>query len=110
MYLDCAVLIECVQITLDKIRKEKPLKGLPDGFKRILAFLFQGRPPYPMVAPGLFLQLRHRGIPVWFLGVNDEHDLLIAIKSGATGVLTDRVNWLTELRKNENLKFQKIET
>lgn len=45
--------------------KEKALKGAPIWFKKILAYLFRGQPPYPMVAPGLFTQLRNRGIPVW---------------------------------------------
>lgn len=96
------------KITLEKIRKEKPLMGLPDWFKRILAVLFQGQPPYPMVAPGLFLQLRQRGIPVWVLGVNDERMLMLAVESGATAVLTDRVNWLTATMKAKKLKFKKL--
>ena len=45
--------------------EEKALKGAPIWFKKTLAYLFRGQPPYPMVAPGLFTQLRNRGIPVW---------------------------------------------
>lgn len=49
--------------------EEKALKGAPMWVKRTLAYLFRGRPPYPMVAPGLFSQLRKRGIPVWCVGI-----------------------------------------
>ena len=96
------------EISLHKIREEKALKGAPDWFKKVLAFLFQGKPPYAMIAPKLFRHLRKRGIPVWFLGVNDETDLNTAINSGATGVLTDRINWLSKIVKEKNLKFCKI--
>jgi len=108
--LDDAVFgVTVEEITLEKIRHEKPLKGFPDWVKRVLAFLFQGKPPVPMVSPNLFLQLRNRGVPIWFLGINTEKDLMIAINSGATGVLTDRVSWLVKLMKEKDLKFQHIE-
>ena len=56
-----------MKITLDKVMKEKALKGAPIWFKKVLAYLFRGKPPYPMLAPGLFTQLRSRGIPVWYV-------------------------------------------
>jgi glycerophosphoryl diester phosphodiesterase len=93
---------------LDKIRREKVLQGLPDWFKKVLAFIFQGKPPHVMLAPGLFTQLRARGVPVWFLGVNSEADLLTAVRLGATGVLTDRINWLTRTMRERKLAFKKI--
>jgi len=96
------------EISLKKIREEKALKGAPEWLKRILALLFQGKPPYAMIAPRLFSHLRKRGIPIWFLGVNDESDLNIALKSGATGVLTDRINWLSEIVREKNLKFSQV--
>lgn len=79
-----------VKITLEKIRHEKALKGMPDWFHSGLSYLFQGRPPRPMLAPALFSHLRKRGMPVWFLGVNSEEDLKLASDAGATGFLTDR--------------------
>jgi glycerophosphoryl diester phosphodiesterase len=96
------------EISLNKIREEKALKNVPDWFKRLLAFLFQGKPPYLMISPRLFKHLRRRGIPIWFLGVNNDNDLNIAINSGATGVLTDRINWLSKTVTEKNLKFQTI--
>ena len=151
--------------------QEDALKSFPLWVKRTLAYLFRGRPPYPMVASGLFSQLRDRGIPVWwvnlfhrcalcsghafttrkcqidvviglqlmevslavlgpyrmlhhfdtqfyhllhrflrFLGVNTESDLLLAASSGATAVLTDRVNWAVPFIKTNKLKFRKIKT
>jgi hypothetical protein len=42
------------------------------------------------------------------MGVNCEEELHLAINSGATCVLTDRVHWLTSYIKEHNLKFQKI--
>ena len=52
-----------------------------------------------------------KGIPVWFLGVNNDSDLDLAINSGATAVLTDRINWLTSKVKGDKLvnPFQLIE-
>ena len=50
--------------------KEKALNGAPIWFKKILAYLFRGQPPYPMLAPGLFTQLRNRGIPVWYVSMS----------------------------------------
>ena len=35
-----------------------------------------------MMAPSLFSHLRARGIPVWFLGVNNEADLHLAVEAG----------------------------
>ena len=61
-----------------------------------------------MVAPKLFAHLRSRGIHVWFLGVNTEEDLQLAVQSGATAVLTDRIRWLKQTMKEKNLKFKKI--
>jgi glycerophosphoryl diester phosphodiesterase len=74
----------------------------------MLAVLFQGKPPYPMLAPTLFAHLRRRGVHVWFLGVNTEADLHLAVKAGATAVLTDRINWLKETMRQKDLKFAKI--
>ena len=96
------------EISLEKIRKEKALKGSPEWFKKVLAFFFRGKPPYAMIAPKLFSHLRKRGMPIWFLGVNDENDVNIALKSGATGVLTDRINWLSKYVKENNLKFANV--
>lgn len=76
---------------------------------KILAFLFQGKPPYAMVTPALFAHLRCRGIHVWFLGVNSERDLQLAVRTGATAVLTDRIHWLKGTMQEKNIKFMKIE-
>jgi glycerophosphoryl diester phosphodiesterase len=62
-----------------------------------------------MLAPGLFEHLRARGIPVWFMLVNDERELDLAHKHGATAVLTDRPRWVKERMRERNIRFQKIE-
>lgn len=62
-----------------------------------------------MLAPALFAHLRRRGIQVWFLGVNTEHDLKLAVNSGATAVLTDRIHWLKQTMNEQNLRFAKIQ-
>lgn len=64
-----------------------------------------GRPPYLMISKKLFTHMRRRGIPVWFLGVNNEIDLQLAIDYGATAVLTDRIQWLHETLKAKKLTF-----
>ena len=96
------------QITLEQIKHEEALDSAPDWVHRLLAFLFQGKPPHAMVAPALFAHLRKRGVHVWFLGVNTEADLNLAVSTGATAVLTDRIHWLTKAIKDNNLRFQKI--
>lgn len=96
------------EIPIAKIRKEDALKSCPDWFKQILAFVFQGKPPHMMIAPLLFDHLRSRGIPVWFLGVNSEKDVLLASSTGATAILTDRVNWIVGYIKENNIKFKHV--
>jgi glycerophosphoryl diester phosphodiesterase len=93
---------------LEKIRNERAIAHLPDWVKRVLALLFHGHPPHIMVCPKLFAHLRRRGIAVWFLNVQDEHELDIAVKAGATGVLTDRVEWLNRTMRDKSLSFKAI--
>lgn len=40
--------------------------------------------------------------------MNTESDLLLAVQSGATAVLTDRVNWAVPFIKNNGLRFKKL--
>ena len=96
------------EITLEKVRSEKALKPLPDWVKRLVAYALSGKPSGMMIAPGLFAHLRKRGVPVWFLGCDTDEDLKVAIKAGATAVLTDRVNWLCKLSSQHGLRFHSI--
>ena len=80
---------------MHKIQEEKDTKDLPLFVQKILHWLFQGRPPWPMVSKKLFTHLRRRGIPVWFMGVNSDEDLKLAFEFGVTGILTDKIDWLT---------------
>jgi glycerophosphoryl diester phosphodiesterase len=105
---DCVFGVTVEEITLETVMKEKAIKGFPLWVKHSLAYMFRGRPPRPMVAPKLFTYLRERGIPVWFLGVNNEEDLKLAVESGATAVLTDRVNWAVNSMKTNRLSFRQI--
>lgn len=89
------------EISLEQIQQEKALKNFPEWFKLFLSYVFIGKPPTMMVAPGLFAHLRKRGVPVWFLGVNEEVELDLAITTGATGVLTDRPNWACHMMRNK---------
>ena len=73
-----------------------------------MAIVFQGSPPTITIAPGLFAHLRRRGIPVWFLGVNVEHQVDLAVAAGATAVIVDRIKWTSDYIKANNLKFQSI--
>jgi hypothetical protein len=100
------------EITLEKIQHEKATKKLPFWIQKILHRLFQGRPPKIFLSEKLFTHLRRRGIPIWFLGVNTEEDLHLAIDIGATAVFTDRIEWLTTAIENiENTttkRFKKL--
>ena len=84
------------EINLERIRKEPALKAVPDNLKRIMAYFFNGKPSRALLSPPLFRHLKKRGVPIWFLGVNDDHDLKTAELSGATGLLTDRITWLSK--------------
>ncbi|TFJ84376.1 hypothetical protein NSK_004363 [Nannochloropsis salina CCMP1776] len=79
-----------------RVREQKALKVLPDAVCAILAFVLGGKPPSALIPPGLFKHLRARGIPIFFLGVNDEEDLKVAEVAGSTAVLTDRPRWLSQ--------------
>lgn len=65
-----------------------------------------GKPPSAMAVPQLYTHLRNRGIPVWFLGVNSEEELQAAQALGATGVLSDRINFI----KGFHCNLQSINT
>lgn len=95
-----------LQVTLDKVRSEKTLEHAPDIVKRFLAWLLQGRPPNIMLQPMLFTHLRRRGIQSWFMTVNTEEELKIALEAGATGVLTDRPGFIVDLLDRNNWRFK----
>ena len=40
--------------------------------------------------------------------MNTESDLILAAKSGASAVLTDRVNWTVPYLKTNGLQFKKL--
>eukprot|EP01041_Mallomonas_annulata_P008781 gene8781-18159_t len=84
------------EITLEQVRREQALAGLPDWIHRSMAYIFRGRPPLVMVAPKLFAHLRRRGMGVWFLGVDSDEDLQLASRTGATAVLCDRIRWVKQ--------------
>lgn len=81
--------------------------SLPDILIHALAFILKGKPPYFLQAPSLFTNLRKRGVVVIMMGVNDEEDLKIAIRAGATCILTDSVRKLSKIIKNGNYEFHK---
>lgn len=60
-----------------RVREQKALKALPDALCWVLAFVLGGKPPLALIPPGLFKHLRARGIPIFFLGVNDEENLKV---------------------------------
>lgn len=65
-----------------RVREQKALKALPDAVCWVLAFILGGKPPLALIPPGLFKHLRARGIPIFFLGVNDEEDLKVREAGG----------------------------
>ncbi len=93
------------EISLDMIKQNDILKAMPSFIHQMLAYIFKGSPPAIMIAPGLFTHLRARGLPVWFLGVNNLQDLALAIASGATGAITDRPNWMIKEMKQHSWRF-----
>jgi glycerophosphoryl diester phosphodiesterase len=97
------------EVDLARVRNEKSLKKLPDWVKRIIAYVFAGKPSGMMVSPSLFRHLRKRGIPTWFLGVNDSTDVRVAVEAGASGVLTDRINWMKSYLREGDIKYKGLD-
>ena len=94
---------------MTRLKHERALKGLPGWFLQILVWICKGNPPYIMIQKGLFYHLRKRGIPVMFLGVNTEKDLLLALRVGATAILSDRINFMASyLKAKPHLKFKSV--
>lgn len=81
------------EVTIEDIREEKAFRNLPAFMHQVLAYLFAGRPPTVMFSPSLFSHLRRRGLEIWFMGVDQEADIKIAMESGATGILVNRPRW-----------------
>ncbi|RYH10464.1 hypothetical protein EON65_39500 [archaeon] len=96
------------EISLAKIRGEKALEKAPDWIKRLLAYVFRGKPPFAMLSKQLFTHLRRRGVYVLFLGVNTEEELRLAERFGVTGVISDRVSWLTKTMEEKGIKFKEL--
>eukprot|EP01038_Epipyxis_sp_PR26KG_P014069 gene14069-18876_t len=92
------------EITLDMLRSELP--KVPIWILYILRFILQGNPPYFMMQPKLFYHLRKRGIAVLFMSVNTPADLDLAIKMGATMILTDNAPFMVSHIKQTNITFQ----
>lgn len=44
--------------------------------------VFGGKPPRAMIPSGLFDHMRRRGMPVFFLGVNDDRDIEVRARAG----------------------------
>ncbi len=97
------------EIDLARVRNEKSLKSLPDWVKRIIAYIFAGKPSAMMVSPSLFRHMRKRGIPTWFLGVNDSSDVKVAVDAGASGVLTDKIHWMKSFTSEHRISFKGLE-
>jgi len=87
------------EVNYARIRDQKALKSLPDWVCKVLAFFFGGKPPKLLIPKKMMMHLRKRGMPVWFLGVNDEADINVALQAGATGLLTDKPKFVSEYIK-----------
>lgn len=74
-------------VDYSRVREQKALKALPDAVCWVLAFVLGGKPPSALIPRGLFKHLRARGVPIFFLGVNDEEDLKVRKRGGCLGGL-----------------------
>jgi len=70
-----------------RVREQKALKALPNAVCWVLAFVLGGKPPSALIPRGLFKHLRARGVPIFFLGVNDEEDLKVRKRGGCVEVV-----------------------
>ena len=85
------------------------LPNVPHWVHVCLSYLLSGVPAKILLTPALFKHLRRRGIPVWFLAVNSVKHLRMAESLGATAVLTDHPQWLSNTLKEENIQFSAID-
>jgi glycerophosphoryl diester phosphodiesterase len=92
-----------------RVREQKAFKALPDAACRVISYILGGKPPRALIPSRLFTHLRARGMPVLFLGVNDDADLKLAQEAGATAVLTDRPRWLSQRIKEGAVNLMKPE-
>lgn len=94
------------EIKLANVKTEKAFKNSPEIVQRFVAWLMQGKPPKFLMQPELFTHLRRRGIPTWFMTVNTEVELKMAIEAGATGVLTDKPGFIHDLMEKNCWRFK----
>lgn len=96
------------EVDYKRVREQSVFKPLPDVACRILTFFLGGKPPLALIPRGLFTHLRARGIPVFFLGVNDDADIKVAEWAGATACLTDRPTWFNTCLKEGKVVLQRL--
>lgn len=104
--------IDMRAVTKERVYNDVIFKSVPSWLKDILIFIFRGGggTPYIFLHPKLYSLLRKRGIPTYFLGVNDIKNLQIAIKHGAAAVLTDKPNFLCSYVKQNGVSFIDVQT
>jgi glycerophosphoryl diester phosphodiesterase len=106
--MTCVCLCVLSQVSMNMLKREKALKGIPTWGLYILRALCVGSPPLIFVQRSLFTHLRSRGIAVMFLGVNSERHLTLAADTGATAVLTDKIHQVHRHVGSKGLKFRTV--
>ena len=80
-----------------------PFKLLPEPVVKALAWLAETL--LATSAGAIAAHFHRRGIPTFFLGVNDEKTLQGAAKAGAHAMLTDRPEWFSQQIKKSGAKL-----
>jgi glycerophosphoryl diester phosphodiesterase len=98
------------ELPYTRLRGETALKAVPDWILKVVAFFVSGSPPWLLASHGMISYMQRRGIPVWFMGVNETQHVDAALRLGANAVLTDKPKWLSKHMKLNNMTFKPLES
>jgi len=105
---ESAYCVPVATVSMNMLKREKALKGVPTWGLYLLRAICTGSPPLIFLQKSLFTHLRSRGIAVMFLGVNSERHLHIAAAAGATSILTDKIHQLKRHVDSKQLVFRTV--
>lgn len=92
----CIFGITLQDLPYERLKNEKALAAIPNWVKLIISYAVQGCPPWLLASPSMFRHLQERGVPIWFLGCNEDRHLSAAEELGANAILTDKPRWLKQ--------------
>eukprot|EP00937_MAST-01D_sp_MAST-1D-sp2_P005399 g5399.t1 len=90
------------RVDFARVRSNKTFATCPDWLLRAAVTVAGGDPCKAFLCGALVRHLRDaRGVPTWYLGVNDRRQLSAVRGAGASAVLCDRPEWLAGVLREE---------